>query len=217
MIGGDDAINELDEVVVTASKYPRIININEDDVISESLRMSSRGYAWYQVEQRGNFAGANQSLGHVPALYFDAIAQVIGNRRLSTVSNYSNYKYFESKNTESDKDLFAEQAAQELAYLVESNIHLPFTREGQITINGDRRIKVGNYIYHRPTDEVFYVTQVSNEIQISTSSIDRKTVIDVERGMKRKFIKDKRVDIINEDGNQEQIEVKSIIIGNINN
>lgn len=207
VIGGDDAVNELDEVVVTTSKYPRIININEDDVISDSLRMSSRGYAWYQVEQRGNFAGANQTLGHVPALYFDAIAQVIGNRRLSTVSNYSNYKYFESKNTEADRDLFAEQASQELAYLVESNIHLPFTREGSITINGDRRIKVGNYIYYRPTDEIFYVTQVSNEIQISNSSIDRRTIVEVERGMKKEFIRDKRVDIINQDGNQEQIEV----------
>jgi hypothetical protein len=204
---GGGAVNELDEVTVTSSKYPKIININEDDVISDTLRMSSKGYAWYQVEQRGNFAGANQTLGHVPALYFDGLAQVIGNRRLSAVSNYSNYKFFSDKNTEDNIDLFAEQASQELAFLVETNIHLPFTREGTITMNGDRRIKVGNYIYFRPTDEVFYVTQVSQDISIGMETIDRTTTVQVERGMKAKYIGGRITDIIGEDGNSTQVDV----------
>ena len=215
VVFGGGEVNELDEVTITSSRYPKIININEDDVYSESFRMSSKGYAWYEVEQKGNFAGANQTQGHIPVLYFDKLAQVIGNKRLSTVSNYSNYKFFDDKNTAEDRDLFAEQAAQELAFLVETNIHLPFTREGSITMNGDRRIKVGNYIYYRPTDEVFYVTQVSNNINISMGSIDRRTTVHVERGMKAKFINDKTVDITNKNGNSESIDVSYFNIVNI--
>jgi len=55
-------------------------------------------------------------------------------------------------------------------------------------MNGDRRIKKGNWIFYRPTQEFFYVTQVTNNISISTETIDRTTTIQVERGMLQKYL-----------------------------
>lgn len=190
----------LGDTSILDERFPLIININEDDVFSDNLQFSNESYAWFQVTDRGNFAGADISLGVIPAIYFDEIAQIFGNRRLEVVSNYSNYKFFQSNRTATETNLYAEQASQHMAFLVETNIHLPFTRRGSIILNsGDRRIRKGNYIYYRPTQEVFYVTGVSNSISIA-GNIDRMTRIEVERGMKLPYIKGVRERVKQEDG-----------------
>jgi len=204
----DDSDSELDQVNVVDRQYPLIINIGEEDVLNDNLSFSNESYSWFQVTDRGNFAGASITLGHIPALYFDDIAQLFGNRRLDVTSNYSNYKFFQSKRSDQEADLYAEQAAQHLAFLVETNIHLPFTRRGSITLNGgDRRIKKGNYIYYRPTQEIFYVTGVSHSIGITTGGIDRTTRIDVERGMVMAYVKGSYEPIRQEDGSYKDVEV----------
>ena len=71
----------------------------------------------------------------------------------------------------------------DLIYIVESNAYLPFTRTGTIVINGDRRIKVGSFILNESTNEFFYVLNVSNEVSFTEGGIDRRTTIQVERGM----------------------------------
>lgn len=206
----------LGEVGVTTTRFPLIINIGEEDVDNDQLDFSNEAYSWYQVTDRGNFAGASITLGHVPALYFDEIAQVFGNRRLEVVSNYSNYKFFQSNRTEKEIDLYAEQASQHLAFLVETNIHLPFTRKGTITLNtGDRRIKKGNYIYYRPTQEIFYVTGVSNSGSISRGGIDRTTVVEVERGMVLAYVKGAYEPVKQEDGSYKEVEVSYFNIADI--
>lgn len=188
----NSSIQQLDAVTVSAGEvFPKTININQDDVLNTNLQMSNEAYAWYKLTQRGNFAGNTVSLGHVPALYFDQYAQVFGNKMLEVTSNYSDYYFFSNSDTDNQKDLYAEQASQILAYLVETNIYLPFTREGTITINGDRRIKKGHWIYYRPTKEMYYVQSVDNSISINNSSIDRTTTLRVERGMIKSFIRPK--------------------------
>ena len=196
-------------------EYPPIINISAEDVISESLAMSNESYAWYKINDRGNFAGLTVNLGHIPALYFDEVAQVFGNKMLEVTSNYSDYKFFQDEKTETEKDLYAEQASQHLAFIVETNMYLPFTRKGSITLNGDRRIKKGNWIYFRPTREIFYVTNVFNSININQSVIDRTTTIQVERGMVIDFIKPTPQQIIDRNGLQKTIQASYFNIINI--
>lgn len=180
----DDKITNCTEGLksIQDEAFPLIINISEDDVFRDSFRRTQTAFSWYQINDRGNFAGQNTSLGHVPSIYFDEYAQVFGNRKMEVTSNYSDYRFFEGKEDGDEANLFAEQASQLLSFLVETNIHLPFTREGSFTMNGDRRIKKGNYIYYRPTREVFYVERVTNSMSIE-GSMDRTTTVNVSRGM----------------------------------
>ncbi len=206
----------LGEAEIVDRKFPLIINIGEDDVDTDQLEFSNESYSWYQVTDRGNFAGANINLGHIPSLYFDEIAQIFGNRRLEVVSNYSNYRFFQSNKSSREVDLYADQASQHLAFLVETNIHLPFTRKGTITLNiGDRRIRKGNYIYYRPTQEIFYVTGVSNSASISRGGIDRATVIEVERGMVLAYVKGSYEPVLQEDGTYRDVEISYFNIADI--
>jgi len=208
---------QIDEVVVHASmKFPKIININADDVLNEDLQFNNEAYAWYKITQKGDFAGNTVSLGHVPSLYFDEYAQIFGNKLLEVTSNYSNQYFFDNKNKNRQTDLYAEQAAQLLSFLVESNIYLPFTREGSITINGDRRIKIGHWIYYRPTKEIFYVKAVSNNIIISGNNIERTTTLTVERGMVKRYLRPIPVKI-NIDGVEKDVDVSYFNIVDIDN
>jgi len=201
-----DFTGEAYKTIEDPKQFPLIININEDDVLSDTLAFSNEAYAWYQIEEKGIFAGKQKSIGHVPSAYFDEIAQIFGNKRYSRTSIYSNYKFFQTKDTKAEEDLFAEHTSQHLAFLIETNIHLPFTRRGTITLNGgDRRIKKGNYIYYRPTKEVFYVTGISHGININRGGIDRNTRIDVERGMVLDYIKGKK-EIVYEEGQSIGVE-----------
>ena len=204
-----DALRNADNTA-----YPTIININEDDVFRDNVRQSQTAYAWYQIHDRGNFAGNSVSLGHVPAIYFDEYAQVFGNRKMEVTSNYSDFRFFDDKAKKDKSDLYAEQASQLLAFLVETNIHLPFTREGSFTINGDRRIKKGNYIYYRPTREIFYVNGVTNSASVS-DSIDRTTTVNVSRGMVIDYIDGVNETIFKEDGTTEEKLVSYFNIVNI--
>jgi len=201
-------IGLLPEVTVEDSQFPLIVNIKEADVLEDSLTWSNESYCWYQVENRIDFQGDSVSNQLVPAIYFDDVAQVFGNKRLSVQTNYSDYKFIQKKGQEDDELSFAEQTLTLLTYLVETNIHLPFTRTGTITLNGgDRRIKKGNYIYYRPTREVFYVTGVTHDISIK-DRINRTTHLEVERGMILDYIEGETEEIMNEDtGRIEQIDV----------
>ena len=76
----------------------------------------------------------------------------------------------------------------DLLFLIESTAYLPFTRKGTVKVNGDRRIKVGSFVRIDSTDELYYVTGVNNNLSIG-NSIERTTMITVERGMKWDLIK----------------------------
>lgn len=185
--------------------FNRVINIHDKDVISDNLQFCTDSYAWYKITDRGNYAGTSVSLGNFPALYFDTYAKVFGNRRLEVVCNYSDYRFFDDKNKDTNNNAYAEQASQHLAFLVETNAYLPFTRLGSITINGDRRIKKGNWIYYRPTREVFYVVGVSNSV--SVNGLDRTTTVNVERGMVIDYIKNKDENVIDSSGQYKTVKM----------
>lgn len=182
--------NKLSTEIVDVVKtiFPGVVNIEELDVLSDSLRYSNESYAWYKLTDRGNFAGQSVGLGEIQSIYFDDLAQVFGNKLLEVTCNYSDYKFFLSSSTDKDKGSYAEQASQLLTFLIETNIYLPFTRTGSITINRDRRIKKGQWIYYRPTQEYYYVDGVSHNSNISKDKIDATTSIQVSRGMYRRYV-----------------------------
>lgn len=95
-------------------------------------------------------------------------------------------------------------------YLVESNIYLPFTRKGSITLPyGDRRIKKGTFVRFKPTGEIFYVDSVTNNLSCGNTSVDRTTTINVSRGMVEKYIKGVEI------GSSQSVSATGDITGDI--
>lgn len=174
-------VSEIKTISVS-TETPKVISISSRDVISENLSNNTESYAWYKLSDRGNFAGNTVTLGTSPNLYIPKYANIFGNKIYEVTSNYSNYKFFEYANSERDIDLYAEQQSQHLAFMVETTMYLPFTRRGTLVIEGDRRIRKGNWIFYKPTREIFYVTGVNNLI-FHSDQVDRRTIIQVDRGM----------------------------------
>lgn len=192
----DTYINTIDLIVrqppfteaaiMGAFKNSQYITITPDNVISYNLSYDSRVYSWFQVHvQNNNLIGDNEStnLAFVPIVYLNEYAELWGNRKLEINDMYCQMKTING--TESRVQFSTMQSAllNDLIYLVESNAYLPFTRTGTIEINGDRRIKVGTFVLNESTNEFFYVLSVSNSVSFSEGSIDRRTILQVERGM----------------------------------
>lgn len=192
----DTYINTIDLIVrqppfteaaiMGAFKSKQYITITADNVLSYNLSYDPRVYSWFQVHvQNNNLIGDNQStnLAFVPIIYLNEYAELWGNRKLEVNDMYCQMKVVNS--TESQAQFSTMQAAllNDLLYLVESNAYLPFTRTGTIEINGDRRIKVGTFVLNESTNEFFYVLSVSNYVAFEEGGIERRTILQVERGM----------------------------------
>jgi hypothetical protein len=167
---------------------PAIIDIEEDDVLQESLAMEEACYSWYSFFPRACFFGDSTSLelNYLGALYFPEYAEVWGSKAFQQTHPYLPYV----GNSNSTEDLWAYelQAVQDLKYVIECNQYLPFTRKGTLVLNGDRRIKIGNVIRYKPTGEIFFVESVQQNIQINENAIDRTTTVQVSRGLIEQFI-----------------------------
>src|SRR6218665_126567 len=171
------------------AESPAIIDIEEDDVLNETLMMDdSQVYSWYHFFPKGAMinSSVDYSTSILPAIFFDEYAQVFGSKPFQQSHAYVPYvpKSFDSQ----FGNLLYEQAFSDMKYVIESNQYLPFTRKGTISINRDRRVKIGNYIRYKPTGEIFYVNGVQQNFQISDSTIDATTTINVSRGMIEQLI-----------------------------
>ena len=67
--------------------------------------------------------------------------------------------------------------------MIESNIYLPFTRLGTITVVGDRRFKKGTWMRLVETGEIYYIDGVTQNYSISKSSVNRTTTLNLSRGI----------------------------------
>lgn len=168
------------------------INVLEKDVLSYSLDWDNRYYSWYQIQAQNVFMGNSDSssLSVIPIIFLPEYNRKFGNKRFIITDNY-----FSARALKGDEDnkslnisLFAEAVLNDLKYIIDINSYLPFTRRGTITIVGDRRIKIGTFIRLIQTDELFYVTAVNNSAIFSKGSVERVTVLTVERGMKIRYI-----------------------------
>ena len=142
---------------------------------------------------QNSFLGKSEfsSLAFVPIVMLDEYVDRFGNKRCITNDIYLSCGAFNGKGEEGNVSLLSQALINDLLFTVETTMYLPFTRKGTITINGDRRIKPGTFIHFTPTDELFYVTSVSNSVQFSNNIVDRVTTLTVERGMRMDCVRSK--------------------------
>lgn len=182
-----------------------VIDIDEVDVISDNLQYSSEAYSWYRILPRGlGITEDTASFALASIVSFDEYAEVFGNKAYELEYNYSPTEFIDNSISQKQMKYAEAQAFLDLQYMVQSHAYLPFTRQGTIVINGDRRIKTGMMIYYVPTDEVFYVDAVKNVRTLN----DRYTVLTVSRGMREKYIKGKFVEF---GGKAERVSYFDII------
>jgi hypothetical protein len=195
-IGIEEIKKEVDFVRARYSDLltsrPPLIELNTLSVQDFSVQRSTDAYTWFEVDTRNMYQDVGGPYGMpIPAVYFNELAQVFGSKRLSVASNYIDIHSIKSDgaNAKNKKDLLEKEIAQLLGYLIETHIHLPFTREGTIVLaDGDRRIKKGTYVYYQPTDEIFYVDRVVHQFRVLANSTIRTTTLNVSRGMVSKYI-----------------------------
>lgn len=173
--------------------YYQIIDIEAKDLQGyNSLQWDTTYYSWYQLNPNDSFLGSFSKLaagGIIPIIYFEEIAECFGNHRLVISDNYLNANVIEGEESQKDKETYRRALLNDLKYIIDSNIYLPFTRKGSLTlVKGDRRIKKGTFIRVKPTNEIFYVDSVSNNISFSSDKVDRSTTIRVSRGMIEDYI-----------------------------
>lgn len=163
-----------------------VIDIDEADVIQDNLSYSNEAYSWYRLIPRNigidvGFA----SFTLAPAIPFDEYAEIWGNKSYELESNYIPGEFIDDSLLEKKLKYVESQTFLDLRFIIQSNAYLPFTRQGTIIINGDRRIKKNTMIYYKPTDEIFLVESVGNQRTLN----DRYTTLQVSRGMREKYIK----------------------------
>ena len=165
------------------------VEIEKDDLLSVSLSYDNTYYSWYQVYPQNAFIANSgfASLAFVPIIFYDEIAQIYGNKKLVVSDVYISMESLKGKDGEDNFNTFSKSLLNDLLFLVQSYSYLPFTRKGTITINGDRRIKVGSFVKLNSTNELFYVTAVTQNYA-GGNNLDRTTTITVERGMLMDYI-----------------------------
>lgn len=170
--------------------YNLIIDVEESVVEQENLQFETEIYSWYHFTPQNSFIGsAGQfTLHYLPAVFLPEYAEVWGSRPYDVYHNYvvdiADRPAKEDELSENEK-----QAFMDYAFLIESTSYLPFTRKGTITLAlGDRRLKVGNFIRYKRTGEIFKIDSVSQSGTITGNSIDRRTTLQVSRGMVEEFI-----------------------------
>lgn len=178
--------------------------ITHENVISVSLSFDTRVYGWYRLMPQNTFLGNEDfsSLAWCPIIFLEEYVEHFGNKRYLINDMYFSAFDFYTSEGENNTGNMHEKLQNDMLYVVETTAYLPFTRKGTITINGDRGIKAGTFIKFMPTNELFYVTAVNNNITFSGDKVDRTTVLTVERGMFCSYLKGDKsyFKIVNIDG-----------------
>lgn len=177
--------------------YNNYITIENKDLLDMNLSYDTTYYSWYQVTPSDTVIGevGKVTAAFIPIIFLPQIAAVFGNKKLQISDIYIYVGSLKGQEQVGDIGVLTYAVLSDLLFLIESTAYLPFTRRGTVKMNGDRRIKVGSFVRIDSTDELYYVTSVTNNLSIS-SSIERTTTITVERGMKWDLIKG--VDVYNQ-------------------
>jgi hypothetical protein len=186
-----DSLN-LPNPTIKSYEADLLLSIEPTDILSQDIRWENEQiYSWFEIKPQGNFIGGNNniSLAYIPIVYFPQYANKWGSRKLSYVSNYISAKSFEGKDSDNNKDYTKTAILNDYKYIIDSFVYLPFTRNCTVVLNGDRRFKIGTWIHHKGTGEIYYVTNVVQSFQITTSSIERTTTLTLTRGMFEKYLK----------------------------
>lgn len=170
------------EEVFSSNTY---VTIDASNIISQSLSYDDRFYSWYQIDIGNSWLGSDQGTVRtfIPIVSIPEFAEMWGMRQLRMTDIYLQVTDAHGPDAVPIISNFQLACLTDLVFLIESNMYLPFTRRGTITIVGDRRIKVGTFVKSEFSNEFFYVTGVTQNLQFSTDGIQRTTTLNVERGM----------------------------------
>lgn len=174
-----------ESAIMDVVKGKTYIEIEAGNLLECSLSYDDRVYSWYQLFPQNNFIGTQMftSLAFVPIIYFEEFTKIWGNKKQQIQDIYISLSALDGVGGSNQLNSMGAAALNDLLYVIETSVYLPFTRRGNLTINGDRRIKVGTFIKNKATNELFYVTGVQQEIGFSGDGLSRVTRIQVERGM----------------------------------
>lgn len=171
----------------------KLIDIQAKDISGyTSLQYDTTYYSWYQLTPNDTLLGAGATLlagGLIPIQAFTRIAECFGNHRLVVPDNYLSANVISGFESKEDRATYRGALLNDLKFVIDTNMYLPFTRKGTITlVKGDRRIKKGMFIRITPMNEIFYVDSVSNYIAFNNEAIYRSTTLHVSRGMIEDYI-----------------------------
>lgn len=179
----------LDEDGVKVSSSPIIIDINDEDILTENLSYGGPAYSWYKLNLN-SIGGDSMALAYLRAIYLKEYADIFGSKPLDISTNYIPYTPLVSKDALPSEAYMIKQGIYDLQFLIQSHAYLPFIRKGVITLaNGDRRIKRGTLVRLVSTGEVGLVEAVTNYASISLNNVDRTTTLSVDRIMVEKYIR----------------------------
>src|SRR5690554_3441514 len=181
--------------------------VDSVDVLSESLSFDTEAYTMYQIDYKAGAWGTSDMLASViPTILFPELAEIWGNKRLRVSTNMLPFTSQEDSSSALNRSYLRDRGIDDLIFVVDTTIYKPFTRKGTIIVNGDRRLKKGTWFYYKPTNEIFYILSVT---QSYSSSIDRTTVIQVERGMVLDYVTGDRT--INVNGKDVELSYFNIV------
>lgn len=169
---------------------PILLEVEDSDIINQSLSYGSKAFSWYNLTPQGDFEGGTQikfALGF-KAVFFKEYADIFGSCPLDIITNYITYFQQLDKDSLLRESYLIKQGILDLKFMVESNQYNPFTRTGTITILPDRRIKIGTLIRLTGTREIFYVDSVEHTTVIDNDYFDKVTILGVSHGMIEKYI-----------------------------
>lgn len=171
-------------------EIPIVKIIEEVDIINTNLTFDDENaYSWYRYTPKRDFVFENTTMAsYLPIIYFPEYAEVFGMRRKDVATNYVVWDPRDPEKKSVDNTYFSNQMVEDLAYIIETNAYLPFTKKGTITINGDRTIKKCTWIERPGTGEIYYVDGVRHDFSISNDTVERITTLTVSRGMVKKYV-----------------------------
>lgn len=166
------------------------ITIKSEDVLNYDLNFNDKDiYSWFRLQPQADVdsLGIKTVWAYLKAIRFEEYASIYGDKALQIVSNYLHYQSVVGENEILNINSVTKQFILDFKYLIESYQYTPFVRSGNISINGDRRVKRGTIIYFEKTQEYCYVENVSQSYSIG-ENIDRTTSIQVTRCMVKEHL-----------------------------
>jgi len=147
--------------------------ITSEQVLSVSLEWDSQDiYSIFRFVPMATLWSPIEIQWMFPAICISELMDRFDAKLWEVPSNYCDTGHLEQS---------FEQNNHDLQWLLETTLFKQFSQKGSITIIGNRIIKKGTAIYLESLDLLCYVTGVSNQFSINDTSVNRITVIQVER------------------------------------
>ncbi len=206
--------NEKNEEVQIENSF---LEVGKEIVSDFSFTFSDEIFTWFQIMPKETLGGLVKELSFiaVPPKIFPELVEMYGSKPYQIQHNYLTYNVDLDSENKAASMTIKEQCLEDLKFVIESFIYLPFTRKGTITLIGDRRFKRGNFIHYLPTNEIYHIDNVK-QVYAAENNL-RKTVLQVSRGMVLDFINGKEVegygfvsyfDIVKLEGVNEYVDYK---------